>query len=423
MDDSLEGIDSDFDFVLVGNIDNVLINLPLGLKKAGFKTLLIGTKGMKLLSDPNLDNVIALNNLGQAEFVEELLQKQDFLARLTGTFLWCSDEIMRTVASSSASNELKKKILPFKNHEFYKMFDSKVGQDWVFKSLKIETPRSYTVESSVEKSAQFICSESNKVMIKRDSSGGGAFIRALEPYRSVSTNSIPENWFPILIQDFVFGKTVSVEAFFRDGELKLWLYSFFEKETSKFGPSVVRQYVIPLNLDFLEPLIKLGRCGLITGFINATFILNSENDKHLIIEFDARPNAWHQAFCNFDVPFKNLWDSPVNQVNYMNNLQKTKLYEPYRLFNYFLSRLNIFGALLVISGHEFKKYGSPVLSDFYSSRNRKSHLFRVSLIALMPFRNVMLKVGVVIKRKLPRKVTSWIDKSAFKRFMLRLLVR
>ncbi|MBU3645918.1 MAG: hypothetical protein FGM49_03815 [Candidatus Nanopelagicaceae bacterium] len=423
MNDSIDVGDVDFDFVLVGNIDNVLINLPLGLKQAGFKTLLIGAKGMKLLSDPNIDKVIRLDNSGQSEFVEELLQKQKFLSKCTGTFLWCSDEIMKVVANSSASSELKKKILPFRNPEFFKMLDSKVCQDNVFKSLGINTPESYVIDSATEKSVPNIDGASTPVMIKRDSSGGGAFIKVAGRNSSISIDAIPKNWFPILIQDFVPGRTVSVEAFYREGELKFWLYSLFEKETSRFGPSVVRQYLTPLNLDFLDPLSRLGKQGLITGFVNATFILSRETDEHIIIEFDARPNIWHQAFGNFGVPFKSLWESPASTKSVAENLPKTLLYEPYRLFNHFLSRLNILGAVRVILGHEFTNYGSPVLSTFYLAFNRKSNLLRLCLFPLMPFRNVLLKATVVVKGKLPRRVGIWIDNSALKGFILKLLIR
>jgi len=37
----------------------------------------------------------------------------------------------------------------------------------------------------------------------------------------------------------------------------------------------------------------LGRSTQAHGFVNTTFIMDSKINKHFLIEFDPRPNAWH----------------------------------------------------------------------------------------------------------------------------------
>jgi hypothetical protein len=420
LSNSLLQIEDEFDFILLGNLDNVLRNLPKVLKLEGFKTLAIGAPGMELTSSSWVERSIVLGSSNQSEFLDELLVYENELLKLSGTFLWCSDEIMGEVAKRDFSVNLKKKILPISNPEYFGMLNSKVGQDRAFRLLKVPTPESFEIASN---SSKILRNERElPILAKRDSSGGGIFIREIKPDETLDLMTIPQDWFPLLAQDKCVGVTVSVEAFYQNGKLKLWLYSYFEEEMYKFGPSIVRRYTKPESLDFLRGLEALGEKSKLTGFVNISLIYDANSNQHQIIEFDARPNAWHQAFYDFSIPFKEIWSGEMEfeRDHYIG--REVTLYEPYRLLNHFLEGWQLIKAFRVIKGHSFKEFGSPITSPFYDKDKMRLLYLRLYLFALFPIRSPILKSLIILKRNLPRAVISRIDRSTLKRVLLRFLV-
>lgn len=375
---------------------------------------------MELISSSWVERSIVLGSGNQSEFLDELLLYEKELLEFSGTFLWCSDEVMSEVAQRDISVNLKKKILPFRNPVYFGMLNSKVGQDRAFRLLKIPTPESFEIAAN---SSKILRNERKlPILVKRDSSGGGTFIREIKSGETLDLRTIPQEWFPLLAQDKCAGVTVSVEGFYQNGKLKLWVYSYFEEEMYTFGPSIVRRYTKPESLDFLRGLEVLGEKSKLTGFVNASFVYDADANQHQIIEFDARPNAWHQAFYDFSIPLKEIWSGKMEFVKDQYMGREVTKYEPYRLLNHFLEGWRLVNAFRVIRGHSFKKFGAPITTSFYDEDKKRSLYLRLFLFALFPIRRPILKSLIILKRNLPRSVISRIDRSILKRVLLRFLV-
>ena len=420
---NFQDVKHDFDFILVGHIDNVLINLPEALKKSGFKTLVIGAPGMYLLKSPFIDHAITLNSRTQSQFLDELFLNQDFLMKCNGTFLWCSDEIMKEIVDRDVPLSLKIKLLPTKNPKFMKVLGSKVGQDSMFRELNVKTPNSKVLQIYGKSSSIFHNNKQNRVLVKGNHSGGGFFIKHVDSGEHLDLAQIPREWFPLLVQDFEIGDTVSVEAYYREGKLTLWLYSYFIKTTTSLGPSMVRKYQMPPNLDFVDEFRRIGDAAQIDGFANITLIWNAEKKRHSMIEFDLRPNVWHQTFLDFDIPFGEIWRGKRTSYVDEHGFIESHRYESYRLFNYMLDRFRIFSAVRVLMGSKFRKYGSPITSSFFDPSVRRRNQFLLIFFFFAPLRKPVLKIGILLKKNLPVRLQVLIDESSIKSWLLRILVR
>ena len=409
---------NEFDFILIGNSDGILSNLPRSLKQVGFRTLAIGTPGMYLMMDKYVDQKIEIKVSDQYEFIKEFLDREEYVKNIEGTFLWCDDEIMRKVVSSdqiSISDKLR--ILPIKNEMYLSILGSKVNQNLMFETLSLKTPMAEVFLSKID----FIQKRPNlnkPLLVKSSHGGGGERLKFIPAGQELNVNLLPNEWFPILIQEFIKGKTASVDAFYKYGELKAWMYSIYTDVIYQWGPSLTRSYELPDNKDFLYSLESIGKATKIDGMANVTFILEEETGIHSIIEFDSRPSAWHHSFLDFNIPMKKILQESL-QFNPKLYFNKAKVvYEPSRLFNHFLKHRNFTQAFLVILGFRLGKFGKPVSSYFYEIGILRTK-FRFLIIWIR--RSVikaLVEPGVAFKQKLPYSIRKNIDKQVWLKFIL-----
>ena len=87
---------------------------------------------------------------------------------------------------------------------------------------------------------------------------------------------------------------MSMEAFYRNGELIHFAYSTQEKYKYKFGPTSVRKYVqlACLEKKLFSELNLIGKVLGANGFVNISSIRSDEDNKLYFIEADMRPNLW-----------------------------------------------------------------------------------------------------------------------------------
>lgn len=393
-----------FDFILVGNSQGVLSNLPRALKSAGFRILVIGAPGMPLIKSPWIDSSIMLSNNTQSPFLQELFTKESMLMDLTGTFLWSSDQIMREVASSDIPLELKLKLLPVQSEVYLDILGSKISQFERMSALGIPYPQSQAIMSKLELANTEIEMQ-GKVVAKGDFSAGGDQVRIFDSVMKEDLDLLPDEWFPILLQRFVQHKSVSVEAYYRDGELVQWFYAIAESTVSPLGPSMSRTYLVPESLDFLEHLEKIGKLANLDGFVNVSLLVDPDTGLHKFFEFDARPNRWHHIFFDFNVPFEGIWDKSIKFQP--SDFLSTPLlvYEPARLFQYLLMQWRLIGAIKVIRNLGLSRYGVPISSVFYSSYYKKLNMIKLILFPLSHLTSLR----------------GWFDKTKLKSRMLKFL--
>lgn len=406
-----------FDFVLIGSSDGILKNLPITLKKAGFKILSIAPKETTIFNSNYIDANIECEGSSDEEFIESLIRIEHQLQDIQGTFLWCSDIIMKKVAESELELTTKIHILPVKNPDYFGIFDSKAHQTELFEEVNVPQPISVVFKSSITEQALEIFGEKS-VLCKRSSGGGGAFIRKFENSRELMKASTPREWYPVVIQEYIPGVNVSVEAYYKDGRLLLGLCSVFVLETSLYGPSVVRDYDSK-HLGYLQSTLEqIGKKIQIDGFVNVTFRKNVD-DEYKIIEFDPRPNVWHGAFHDLQVDLRNsysLEQLELNPVQY-----QKRMHDPERLFGKLVADRDFKYLLNFLMGRNLKDYGVAITSHFAGYHNHFSFRLLRVIDVIFLIRRMVLKMLVVIKGWIPASSHNSIDRSAARAFLLRVL--
>ena len=106
----------------------------------------------------------------------------------------------------------------------------------------------------------------------------------------------------LVIQKYIKGENVGMEAFFDHGKLTAYVFSRIEKTVNgEFGISSERVY-FPCPTVLESEMIRFGKLFNAHGFASITFIHEVATDKYYLIEFDSRTNAWlrHARFVGVD---------------------------------------------------------------------------------------------------------------------------
>jgi hypothetical protein len=299
---------------------------------------------------------------------------------------------MREVAQSDIPLKLKLKLLPVNNENYLEMLGSKIGQFEKMSALGIPYPESQSITSKTEL-VNSVVKLQGKVLAKGDFSGGGAQVRIFESVTKEDLALLPDDWFPILLQEFVPSKRVGVEAYYRDGDLVQWFYATVESDVYALGPSMGRTYLVPESLDFVEHLEKIGKSANLNGFVNVSLLVDPDTGLHKFFEFDLRPNAWHHIFFDFNVPFKSIWNKSVKFQPNEYLLSPLFVYEPARLFDYFLRRWNVLDAIKVVREKGVTKFGSPISSIFYSSEYKNLNIVKLMIFPFARFTSLRARIA------------------------------
>jgi hypothetical protein len=318
--------------------------------------------------------------------------------------LWSSDQIMREVAQSEIPLNLKLKLLPTQNENYFEMLGSKTGQFEKMSALGIPYPQSQPIRSKSEL-AKSELEIQGKVLAKGDFSGGGAQVRIFESITKEDLELLPDDWFPILLQRFVPSERIGVEAYYKDGDLVQWFYAKVVSDIYPLGPSISRTYLVPKSLDFVEHLEKIGKSANLNGFVNVSLLVDPITGLHEFFEFDARPTIWHHIFFDFNVPFKGIWNKSVKfqPIEYLTS--PLLVYEPARLFDYFLKRWKIIGAIKVLRNQRVPRYGVAISGVFYSPYYKNLNLIKLTLFPFARFTSLR----------------AWFARTKVKAVMLKLL--
>jgi hypothetical protein len=164
------------------------------------------------------------------------------------------------------------------------------------------------------------------LLIKGDRGFGGRKIVHVVSPLDFDVSSVPTEWFPIAIQEYIDGQPVSVEAQFMNGQLVGYLYSSMIKTFSPYGSSTERCFMAPPDRQAENSLAELGQAGALHGLANCSFIRNIRTGEHLLIEVDLRPNSWHQFGPKLGVDWVSLFKNPPDQPVHNEGTQRVVLY-------------------------------------------------------------------------------------------------
>jgi hypothetical protein len=206
--------------------------------------------------------------------------------------VWGSDQALEAIRSSPIPIEQKLALLPAKTPMGLAALGSKAGLAALCEGHGVKTPASTVARTPEELEEALI--QYPRSLIKGDSGNSGSRIVRAHLGLTLQELSIPVEWYPVVVQEFVVGSMVSVEALFREGQLSHSLYSVALEFTEQFGLTRIRHFQASPSADYIPSLEALGNAAGFHGFANCSFIWDVQGQRHLLFEVDMRPNRWHQ---------------------------------------------------------------------------------------------------------------------------------
>lgn len=183
------------------------------------------------------------------------------------------------------------RIMPIQAIENRKMLSSKKGFSEFCKEHDIDTP-GFIIYNSKEDLNKIKQQLTFPVINKLDFSWGGTDMFISNTYEEFLSNlhKIPENR-DVLIQEYINGEEIHVEALFYRGEIMAYFSAnILQFSTTKFSYTTKKLY---FNNTDLEPVLrKTGAALKMNSFGNICFLHDKERNKYFLIEVDPRPNSW-----------------------------------------------------------------------------------------------------------------------------------
>jgi len=262
--------------------------MPFLLKKSGCIVDVYCSKKSWLISNKYYNKWIESSSTDENYFREliYLVENSNY------NWIILADDILIKKANDYIKDEaIFKKIMPINNIEQRYFLSSKNGFSKFCVDNNINTPKYYTYNKKED--ALEIRNKLNfPIVNKLEFSWGGTDMQVSytfdEFYKNL--NKIPEDQ-NILIQEFLEGEELRVDALYYDGILVTYLTSnALDYTKNRFSYNTRRRYY---ENKSIFPLLKdLGAKTGLNGFANITYIKDIKNEKYYLIEIDPRPNSW-----------------------------------------------------------------------------------------------------------------------------------
>lgn len=204
------------------------------------------------------------------------------------------DQVLKRIVDAELPAEEKLLLLPVSGPQNLAHLASKIGLSHALHRHGVPTP-----DFDVAHDAAGIHAAAARIgfplMVKGDFSGGGNQVFKCRDNDDLTRVTRRFSAYPALVQQFIEGKLVSVEAFFRQGQLLHFAYSetLAFRSGHPYAPSSVREFLQREHLPpgFAADLQGLGRALGADGFANITAI-RASNGRHYFFEADMRPTVW-----------------------------------------------------------------------------------------------------------------------------------
>jgi hypothetical protein len=315
---------------LITQRSRVLFRLPEIFDAADVHVTLIARPDCELAKSPFIHRFIPLIG-GQPD------QKRSFVADLLDTgcleipedlgdwVIVAEDQEIRLLSESGLPKATLDCLLPAKNILGRSLFDSKVGLANALTQLSIPQPP-MSIAVNYEELKEILSKSDTALLVKADVGHGGRTITDVPIPKDFNPHTIPNDWFPVVVQEHVDGEPISVEAQFVNGQLVGYLYSSMIKFLAPFSNSTERWFKPPPDRQVEKSLAELGRAGALHALANCTFIKHSRTGEHLLVEVDLRPNSWHQFGPKLGVDWISLYKNPPQQPVHNEGFQRVALY-------------------------------------------------------------------------------------------------
>ncbi len=277
--------------VLIACFDNwnTLSEVPYILNKGGFTVHVFCGKGSWLLKNKFYHKWIKAEE-GADAYVSQLI---DLVKSENYDWVIPGDEKLIQILNETITDEvLFYKLLPLTKIENREILSSKTGLSNVCTKYNVRTPgyMEYLVGAKnqpLPKSIQF------PLIIKFDFSWGGVGLKICgdteELEKALAEMPAGEK---VIIQEYIKGKEVPVEALFWKGKLIAIVNSeILTYDKDEFSYSTRRRY-FPVDEPLRDGAAYFGKVVGIHGFVNMAYIKSAANDLYYLIEADTRPSSW-----------------------------------------------------------------------------------------------------------------------------------
>jgi hypothetical protein len=267
--------------------------MPYVFAKAGYEVDVFSPPESWLSSNSFIKNhhIASSDDL---EFLNELVAlinqaKYDWI-------LLTEDPLIELVKREIKDENLLELLLPVKNKDARDILSSKIGFSSYVHSIGVDTPAFVGFQIGVNnlndlKTLRF------PVLNKYDLSWGGSDMAISHDLHELQNvlQGLPQNA-KLLIQEFIEGEEIVVDAFFYNGRLLNYFCAKILSNTKdQFSYTTRRAYYAYPELSPMLTLI--GEKIVAHGFANISIIRDKRTSIHYLIEIDLRPNSW-MAYTN-----------------------------------------------------------------------------------------------------------------------------
>lgn len=268
-----------------------MAEMPAMFKRGGYKTVdVLCPKDNWLTSNSFYDKHIELNK-DYESFKKQLIELAN--DQSYDKVILVDDMVISLMNHHITSEEQFKRILPLTKIENREMLSSKAGFSRVCERNNILSPQflvyadGYTVDEIDEKMTY-------PILLKLDLSWSGAgiqFCKNKEELNIALEKVNPEHRTSLVIQEYISGHEIGVEALFHQGQLVTYnsskILEYFE---SQFTFTTRRVYARNKEIEAL--LITLGESVGLNGFASISYIYDIGKKAYYLIEVDPRLNNW-----------------------------------------------------------------------------------------------------------------------------------
>lgn len=134
------------------------------------------------------------------------------------------DPTIALILDSSLRQTQKIDLLPISDIAYQGHLFSKIGLSIALSNSTVPTPK-YAVVKSPNDFANIKLNLSFPIIIKGDRSSSGAQTFRFNSQKELSQFKFERSFYPAIVQEFIFGKLISIEAFFHQKDLIYFQYS------------------------------------------------------------------------------------------------------------------------------------------------------------------------------------------------------
>ncbi len=264
--------------------------IPYMFKKAGCTVDVFCGKDSWLLSNSFHDNWIEVAE-DKDIFSSQLI---DLIENGSTRYDWVvlmDDDTVKLMNEKVVSEELFIKILPIDKIQNREILSSKLGLSILCNKYNITTPRFINYSENIDLTT--IGEQLHfPILVKEDFSFSGLGIQYCEDEKALpACLKKVHNMNNLVLQEFIDGEDVGIEALFCKGELVMYnaaqILSYME---NKFSFTTRRLYY--QNEKITALLKEAGKSFGLNGFASIQYLYHRKRDLYYLVEVDCRINMW-----------------------------------------------------------------------------------------------------------------------------------